>query len=33
MSFLYFARYGFLSILILVTAVLVFAHLKSNRSR
>lgn len=33
MNFLYWARYGFLLALILVIAVLVFAHLKSVRSR
>lgn len=33
MSFLYWARYGFQLVLILIIAVLVYAHLKSIRSR
>ncbi len=33
MSFLYWARYGFLFLMILVIAILIYAHRKSNRSQ
>jgi hypothetical protein len=33
MSFLYWARYGFLFMMVLVIAILIYAHWKSNRSQ
>jgi len=33
MNFLYWARYGFLLLMVLALAILIYAHFKSIRSR